>query len=214
MTNAREYPIQLALAAALKAHEANEGFIGSRDYSQKPKNSRLMLDYLEKDVDLSQFEDQARNIVSYCQTKMLELISGNLTPYWQGILDAVNQPTIGNTDFKHIGLLASVPQAYFRSVARDTATEKREQAAVTSKHFGTVGEKLDLTVQVISHIYSVKYGRHFFTGVTSEGNLVNFPYNHELAVGSTVNMSARVRKHTESNTTMLNYVKIKVDKTA
>ena len=214
MTNATEYPIQLALAAAIKAHEANEGFVGSKDYSQKPKNSRLMFAYLEQGEDLSNYADQAQSIVAYCQTKMLELISGNLTPYWQGILDAVNQPSIGNTDFKNIGLLASVPQAYYRSIIRDTATEKREQASVGSKHFGTIGERYDLTVEIISHIYSVKYGRHFFTGVTSDGNLVNFPYNHELTVGSTVDMHARVRKHTESNTTMLNYVKIKVDKTA
>ena len=214
MTNATDYPIQMMLAAAIKAHEANDGFIGSRDYSPKPKNSRMMAEYLEKGEDLSNYTAKADQIIAYCQTKMMELISGNLTPYWQGILDAVNRPSVGRTDYKNFGLIASVPQAYYRSVSRDEATEKREQASVASQHFGKIGDRVDLVVEIISKIYSVKYGRHFYTGITAEGNLVNFPGGDEVAVGTKVQMGARVRKHVESNTTMLNYVKFKVDNPA
>lgn len=214
MTNATDYPIQMMLAAAIKAHEVNDGFIGSRDYSPKPKNSRMMSEYLEKGEDLSNYTAKADEIIAYCQTKMMELISGNLTPYWQGILDAVNRPSVGRTDYKNFGLIASVPQAYYRSVSRDEATEKREQASVTSQHFGKIGEREDLVVEIISKIYSVKYGRNFYTGITEQGNLVNFPGGDDVAVGSKVHMTARVRKHVESNTTMLHYVKFKVDNPA
>lgn len=69
-------------------------------------------------------------------------------------------------------------------------------------------------MEIISKIYSVKYGRHFYTGITEQGNLVNFPGGDDVAVGTKVQMTARVRKHVESNTTMLHYVKFKVDNPA
>jgi hypothetical protein len=213
--NMESYKLDQLLSAAIAAQEINGEYIGSKAYSQKPKNKVLMMEMIQKsDPKIDENLDRARDVIQYCQTKMIELLSGELTQYWQGILKVINKEEIGPKDYNDLGLIASVPSAYERSVMRDRAMNAREQAMQTSRHFGEPGEKYDGKVRIISKIYSVKYGRTWFTAVDHEGNLVNFPHGTDLELDQEYKIKARIRKHGEDQTTLLHYVTIVVDSAA
>lgn len=203
------------LAAAIVAQELNGEYVGSKAYSEKPKNKVLMMQLIESaDPRVDESLGRASEMIQYCQGKMIELMSGGLTQYWQGILKVINKVEIGPKDYNDLGLIASVPSAYERSVLRDRAQDARERAQATSQHFGSPGDRYEGEVQIVSKVFSVKYDRNWFTGVDQNGNLVNFPHNNELVVDQTYRIKAKVRKHGEAKTTLLNYVTIVVDSSA
>jgi len=210
-------PTTRLLAASILAQEANGEYIGSKSYSQenKPQNRQRMMEYLKtEDPRVDERISAAEEMITYCNTKMIELLSGSLTSYWKAILEAVSKQEIASNAYSDWGLIASVPSAYMRAVDRDFAMEARERAAQTSAHFGRPGDPFRGTVHVISQVYSIKFNTRFFTAVTEEGNLVNFPNSKPLEIDRHYKISGKVRKHGDSATTLLNYVKIEVDKDA
>jgi hypothetical protein len=50
--------------------------------------------------------------------------------------------------------------------------------------------------------------RTWFTAVDQDQNLINFPHNNKLEVGKTYYIKGKIRKHGDSNTTMLHYVAV------
>ena len=63
-------------------------------------------------------------------------------------------------------------------------------------------------------MYSAKYNKTWYTAVTEEGNLVNFPHAQSLIMDRRYEIAGKIRKHGDDNTTLLHYVNIKVDKDA
>ena len=217
MEPATYIPTIRLLAASILAQETNGEYIGSRTHSQenKPQNRQWMMEYLNAaDPRVDERIPAAEEMITYCNTKMIELLSGTLTNYWKAILEAISKEEIGTNSYSDWGLIASVPSAYMRAVDRDSAMEARERASQTSVHFGKPGDPYRGTVHIISQVFSIKFKTHFFTGVTEEGNLVNFPHSKPMAVDRLYKISGKVRKHGDSATTLLNYVKIEVDKDA
>ena len=207
MNESVQYSMQRVVAACILAQDINERYIGSKDYSDKPKNKSLMITaLLENDSRLQERLEAADRIIHYCQGKMLEMLAGTLSNYWVGIINTINKPTISLNDHQDVGILASVPSAYERSANRDRSQELREQLGHHSRHFGKPGDRYDGAVRIISKVFSVKYGKTWFTGVDEHGNLVNFPYSHELNIDQVYPIRAKIRKHGDDATTLLNYV--------
>jgi len=207
MIEANEYTMQYAVAASILAQEINEGYVGSKDYGAKPKNKSLMIAALtENDPRLEQHLEAADRIIHYCQGKMLEMLTGTLSNYWVGILHAINKPVLNLNSHQDTGILASVPNAYERSTNRDRSHELREQLGHHSRHFGNPGDRYESNVRVISKVFSIKYGKTWHTGVDEHGNLVNFPYAHDLKIDQVYPVRAKIRKHGDDATTLLNYV--------
>ena len=214
MTELTAQPIDRMLAAALLAQETNGEYIGTKSYSaeNKPKNKSLMAKFLlENDPQLEERTAAAEEMMAYCQTKMIELLSGELTGYWKAILEVVNKPTILPEAHSDWGVIASIPSAYMRAVERDNAQDRRAAAQRTSMHFGKVGDQYEGKVHLISKIFSIKYNKTWYTGVDEHGNLVNFPYSKSLIVDREYPVKAKIRKHGEDATTLLHYVNIPVD---
>jgi hypothetical protein len=206
MNEAVEFTMQHAVAASILAQDINERYVGSKDYGPLPKNKMLMLSALiENDPRIYERLEAADRIIHYCQGKMLEMLSGTLSNYWVGILHAINKPTIDLNSHQDIGILASVPSAYERSVNRDLTHDLREQYGSHSRHFGKPGDRYEGNVRIISKVFSVKYGKTWFTGVDEHGHLVNFPYSQDLKIDQVYPLRAKIRKHGDDATTLLNY---------
>jgi hypothetical protein len=207
MNEAVEVTMQRAVAACILAQEINEGYVGSKDYCDKPKNKSLMIAALiENDPRLEQHTEAADQIINYCQGKMLEMMAGTLSNYWVGILHAINKPMLNLNSHQDVGILASMPSAYERSINRDRTQELREQHGHHSRHFGNPGDRYESNVRIISKVFSIKYGKTWHTGVDEHGNLVNFPYAHDLKIDQVYPIRAKIRKHGDNATTLLNYV--------
>jgi hypothetical protein len=160
-------------------------YIGSKDqHKGKPMNKSLMVGFLsENDPRLEDRMEAADEMISYCQSKMMELLSGNITSYWKSILEVVNKPEISSTSYGDWGVLASVPSAYLRAVERENAQERRAAARLTSSHFGKIGDQYEAKVHIISKIFSIKYNKTWYTGVDEHGKLLRDKKIHE-AIGS------------------------------
>jgi hypothetical protein len=208
------FPTQHVLAASILAMEENQGeYVGSKDNNiEKPQNKILMMQFLHSnDPRLEDRMPAAEEMIAYCQTKMIELLSGSLTSYWKSILEVVNKPEISAIAYSDCGILASVPSAYLRAVERDNAHDRRESAMRTSQHFGKIGDAYQGTVHVFSKIFSIKYNKTWYTGVDEHGNLVNFPFAKSLIVDRDYPVKGKIRKHGNDLTTLLHYVNIPVD---
>ena len=211
------HPTQRVLAASILAMEENGAeYIGSKDqHKGKPMNKSLMVGFLsENDPRLEDRMEAADEMISYCQSKMMELLSGNITSYWKSILEVVNKPEISSTSYGDWGVLASVPSAYLRAVERENAQERRAAARLTSSHFGKIGDQYEAKVHIISKIFSIKYNKTWYTGVDEHGNLVNFPFSKPLIVDREYPVKGKIRKHGDDATTLLHYVNIPVDTNA
>jgi hypothetical protein len=210
-------PVVRMLAASILAQETNGEYLGSKAIVPKDKvqNKQLMSKFLlESDPRVEERISAAEEMIAYCNTKMIELLAGNLTGYWKAILETVAKETIGIQDYSDWGIIASIPSAYMRSVDRDAAMEVRERAAHTSMHFGKPGDRYSGIVHVVSKMFSVKYNKTWYTGLTEEGNLVNFPYSKTLAMDCHYKINSKIRKHGDDATTLLHYVSIEVDNDA
>jgi hypothetical protein len=211
-----KYPIQLMLAASIVAMEENEAeYVGSKSSNGKLQNKTIMANLLKSDDPRLQDRlSAAEEMIAYCQTKMIELLSGELTNYWKAILETVNKPTISANSYSDWGVLASIPSAYLRAVERENAQERRAAAMRTSQHFGRVGDHYAAQVHVISKIFSIKYNKTWYTGVDEHGNLVNFPFSKPLIIDREYAVKGKIRKHGDDLTTLLHYVNIQVDNEA
>ena len=210
-------PVVRMLAASILAQETNGEYLGSKSIVPKDKmqNKQLMSKFLlEEDPRIEERIGAAEEMIAYCNTKMIELLAGNLTGYWKAILTTVSKETISERDYGDWGIIASIPGAYMRSVDRDALIEIRERAAHTSMHFGKVGDRYQGMVHIVKEMYSVKYNKTWYTGLNDEGNLVNFPYSKKLITDRHYAVSGKIRKHGDDATTLLHYVTIEVDNDA
>ena len=217
MTELTAQPIVRMLAASLLAQEINGEYIGSKTSSLegKPKNRTLMAEFLrDGDPRIEERIAAADEMMSYCHTKMIELLGGEITSYWKAILEVVNKPTIFPEAHSDWGVIASIPSAYMRAVERENAQERRAAAQRTSMHFGKVGDHYEGRVHIISKIFSIKYNKTWYTGVDEHGNLVNFPFAKSLIVDREYPVKGKIRKHGDEATTLLHYVNIPVDNIA
>ena len=215
-------PINQVLSAAIAAQNINGEYVGASSTSPKPRNKTIMMQLIQSTDHrlIDENLEQANAAIRYCQGKMIELLSNQLTPYWKNILQTVNQSEIKLADHAAIGIIASIPSTYARSLERDRVQEVRAEAEGVSQHFGAPGDRYEGTVEIIAKIASVKYNCVWYTGVDRQQNLVNFAHsnfahnNQVLNTNESYYIKGRIRKHGSNNTTLLNYVKIMVDNSA
>lgn len=217
------WPTEKVFAAAVLAHKTNGGYYKSdtvESYEadgetitiKKNRNLDLMRQYLTSEQDPCTSEDyqDAKIIIEYYQSKLLDLMSGKLNSYSQAACGAANKEII--TDLLEVGLIASLPKAYKSSMTFDTMLEKKEKAFSQSKYIGSVGESYQGRVKVISSVYSQKWFRHFHTVQDiATGNVLNFSSNAALDLDKEITIKGKIKDHVNGNATRLNYVKISVD---
>lgn len=218
------YPTIKVFAAAALAYKANNAYFkddkieyfdienGESVRKVTPRNLTLMKEYLSAEIDPCSEEnyEEARQIIEYYQSKLLDLMSGKLNSYSQAATHVANKETIN--ELVDLGLIASLPKAYRNSVKFDQILESKEKALNSSTHFGSVGETYQGKARVISSVYSQKWFRYFHTAQdVTTNNVINFSSNTELEIGAVLHIKGRIKDHVNGNVTRLNYVKVSVD---
>jgi hypothetical protein len=72
---------------------------------------------------------------------------------------------------------------------------------------GKIGEKVQLTIEVLRSNYSTKFNTWYITGIDSNNFAVFFSYRERLEVGLTVTVSGTVKRHAD-RATQLTRVKL------
>jgi hypothetical protein len=217
------YSIEDVFAAAVAAQRTNECYVSNSTPSEnvnKMTNRHIMNVILNKS-DIENFVtceadyDRAKIIMEYYKSKTLEIMSGKANSYTMSAANASYKEFVASNDQLTIGLIASLPNAWERSVAYDKTWDRVDELKRKSVHFGQIGDKFEGSVEVLSCIYSKNWFKYYITALTSAGNVVNFASDHEFKQHSLVEITtAKIKQHAAENITRLHYVRTKVDKPA
>lgn len=174
----------------------------------KEANKHLMRHLLEADANGSAITEddikQGKACRAYYQTFMLKELAGTLN---NGFLKAVYALSVKDefrsNEYIELAQIAAAPQGWLRDVKRQADLERANEGT----YIGSIGEKVNGTVEVSSCNYSANYGIYFVHGFVGN-NAVFFSYKKSLNAGDKVQFKGTVKAHRDNNTTQLNRVKI------
>jgi hypothetical protein len=213
------YSLEDVFAAAVAAQRTNECYIGNATPSNTKLTNRHIMTVILNRTDDDDFNtceadyDRAREIIEYYRSKTIDIMSGKANSYTMSAANAAYKETILSNDQLTLGLIASLPNAWERSVAYDKTWDRVDELKRKSVHFGAVGDRFDGKVEVLSCIYSKNWFKYYITALTQQGNIVNFAGDNEFKQGDLIEITvAKIKQHASENITRLHYVRTKVDK--
>jgi hypothetical protein len=196
-------------AAACAANRVNGGYLryaetNDESVTSKLANKVLIRQFLDGTFDVRDSDrEQGEKVMQHCRSLTFKLLTDKrLSDFEQNMLSIVEKETLdSNYD---IAIVSSLPNTYNRSEYRRAVdTRIRETEGV----FGTVGERVQVTAEVVKSYFSDQWGTHFITAITDDNKQVFFAYKQSLTVGDNINIDGKVKAHRD-NATQLNYVKM------
>ena len=196
-------------AAACAANRVNGGYLkytetNDESGTSKLANKVLIRQFLDGTFDVRDSDrEQGEKVMQHCRSLTFKLLTDKrLSEFEQNMLSIVEKETLdSNYD---IAIVSSLPNTYNRSEYRRAVdTRIRETEGV----FGTVGERVQVTAEVVKSYFSEQWGTNFITAITDDNKQVFFAYKQSLTVGDNINIDGKVKAHRD-NSTQLNYVKM------
>jgi hypothetical protein len=196
-------------AAACAANRVNGGYLKYTETNDEAGTSKiankvLIRQFLDGTFDVRDSDrEQGEKVMQHCRSLTFKLLTDKrLSDFEQNMLSIVEKETLdSNYD---IAIVSSLPNTYNRSEYRRAVdTRIRETEGV----FGTVGERVQVTAEVVKSYFSDQWGTNFITAITDDNKQVFFAYKQSLTVGDNINIDGKVKAHRD-NATQLNYVKM------
>jgi hypothetical protein len=196
-------------AAACAANRVNGGYLKYTETNDEAGTSKiankvLIRQFLDGTFDVRDSDrEQGEKVMQHCRSLTFKLLTDKrLSDFEQNMLSIVEKETLdSNYD---IAIVSSLPNTYNRSEYRRAVdTRIRETEGV----LGTVGERVQVTAEVVKSYFSDQWGTHFITAITDDNKQVFFAYKQSLTVGDNINIDGKVKAHRD-NATQLNYVKM------
>ena len=211
-----QYDTLLVLSAACAAQRVNGSYIKFATVEvpsingtinvHKRTNRELTVEYLDAQENITDADrTMAEEMRRYWNGKMFKVISGEyMNNFDRGIMELMQKETV--TEGYDIAVIASMPGSYISSVKRD----ERDRRVKFSQggYIGSVGERVNIQIEVLKCVYSQKWFTFFVTGITTSDQPVFFSYKQEVSVGSVLDIVGTVKRQ-DNNTTQLNRVKVK-----
>lgn len=144
---------------------------------------------------------KGKAIREYFQGLIFKQLASTINDFERGMLKIAEKSTLDEwkeTKYSY-GMLCSMIKTYERNVSQELVSEN-------STHFGSVGDRLTLKIKINSSVYSANWGTFYITALTSDNNLVLFPFKEELADGTGCTVKGTVKSHRDNNITQLNRV--------
>jgi len=170
------------------------------------RTNRQLIDMLL--ADPSQITDadrvQAEAVRKYYKGFTFKILQGKmLSEFDNNAMVIANRDVIQAT--YDVAVIASLPASYERAVKRDNLNRKIESAS--GGFVGRVGDKVNLTIEVVRSVFSQQWNVFFITGLTKDDQPVFFSYREAIPTGKSIVAQGTVKAHRD-NTTQLNRVKV------
>lgn len=206
-----KYSIMQVLSAACAAQRINGTYLKLlpevNPGDQKP-NRQLVMDLLEDTNGIRITEDDvelANNIKSHYAGLTFKVLSGGyINGFDRDVMKLLEQETTDS--FHAIAVMASLPNSYVIAHGRVIAEQRINFAQ--GGYVGTVGNKLNLSCEVLKCIYSQKYNTYYINAITDNDEVVFFSYKQKIEIGSKINIAGNVKAHRDEKVTQLNRVKV------
>ena len=198
-------------SAACQAQRINGSYIklsmiSESDPAETKLSNRMIVEQLLSDTFIITDEDRAqgKKVRAFYQALTFKILQGKqLNEFDNTAMLIANRDIITST--YDIAVIASLPSCYERGVVRQSADQRVNFA--TGGFIGKATDKVTLSIEVLKSIYSMKWGTNYITGITSDDQVVFFPYKELLEAGKVLTINGTVKGHRD-NTTQLNRVKV------
>jgi hypothetical protein len=169
-------------------------------------NRQITFELLE---DLAQITDenreQGKKVRQYYQAYTFKILKGiKLGDFDNNAMLLSNRDVI-NSNYD-MAVVVSLPASYERGVKRSDVDQRVKFA--TGGYIGKPTDKITVTIELLKTVYSQKWNTNYFTGITTDDQIVFFAYNGngKLDIGDTYTIQGTVKSHRD-NSTQLNRVK-------
>jgi hypothetical protein len=199
-----------AFAAACLANRINGGEYIKADTIQpegqlKLTNKALTLQAIAGELEITQADrEQAQLVMTYISGFTMDLLAGKqLSEFNLKALSLASQEEI---TVKDIGWVAYLPVMFDRGQSNQAVQDRL--FSTVPQHLGKVGDKIEVTVEVVKTFHSFKYNCWFITAVTDTNHAVFFSKSTDpYAVGQTVRIRGTVKAHRDEWQTQLSRTK-------
>ena len=197
--------------AACQAQRINGAYVKlsvltEADKTENKLSNRQLVESFMVDPSLITEEDmeQGKKVRAFYQAFTFKILQGKrLNEFDNTAMLLANRDVI--TGSYDVAVIASLPSCYERGMKRQTADQRVNFAS--GGFVGSVGDKVSTTIEVLKSVFSMKWGTHYVTGITSDDQVVFFAYKSELPIGKMYDIYGTVKAHRD-NTTQLNRVKV------
>ncbi len=219
MNTQQTFDLKLVMIYAVAAHMQNSeeyinyGLVSNKTIIQTHLNTIDQSRQVFVDHVTQQCEDVAEDIIQYYKGLTFKAMGNKINDFEQKVLGLINCKQV---DYRDIGVIASLPKAYFRSVKRDATDTLMRKLSTTSIHIGTLGEDITGTINILNCSFIQRLQCHI-VNAEMNGNIICFFTKHDATHWSdTCEIKGKVKRHQTSKfhsgkETVLNYVKT-VDK--
>ena len=199
----------LAWSAACTAYRLNSGYfkepevVGdqvvrhtNRDIVRQALANTAMI----TDADREQAQNCRRHMATSVTMQALRTELGEWAKITARVcgLDAITS----NYD---LSVITAMPQSYAKTLKKESVDARLTRC--DEAHAGKLGDKVELTVEILRNNYSAKYNTWFVSGITENNLAVFFAYREELKSDQTLKIRGTVKRLVD-RATQLNRVKI------
>jgi len=205
------YPAELVFGAACAAQRINGEYIKGVQWPDSPapdakqNNRKLMTNFLADPSNVTEDDmEQGRQVRQYFQALTFKILAGKkLSEFDSNAMSLSNRDEL-STNYE-LAVVCSFPSSYLRGKARDTVDNRVKFAA--GGFVGRVGDKVNLTIEVLRSFYSQQWGVYYVTAITPDDQALFFSMKQPPANNAVVKINGTVKAHRD-NQTQLNRVKI------
>jgi hypothetical protein len=199
----------LVWSAACTAYRLNRGYLKAPevigDQIVRPTNRELVRRCLE---NLSLITDADREQALQCRQQLasavtLQALKTELGEWARITARVCGLDTI--TSNYDLSVITAMPQSYAKTLKKESVDARL--ARCDQAHAGQLGDKVELTVEILRNNYSAKYNTWFVSGVTDNNLAVFFAYREQLKSDQTLKIRGTVKRLVD-RATQLNRVKV------
>jgi hypothetical protein len=196
----------VAWGAACTAYRINGGYVKWAETTSQKSNKEIVRELLQNPAELITEQDQAqgqlvRNYIA--KTATMASLRGTLDIWGKEMARVSQLATVENS--YDLNIIASMPQTYERQLQRDRVHERL--SAADREYVATVGDKLELEVEVLENRYSRKWSTYYITVVDTANRAWYFAYRSGLKKGERFTVRGTVKRQADGMV-QLNRVKL------
>jgi hypothetical protein len=207
-------PADLAWSAAQAAYRINGGYLKQPlvkgDKIVKPTNREIVKIALH---DLSLITDADRELAQQMRKFMASTVTMQALKTELGEWERITAQICGLDvvdSLYALSVITAMPHSYAKTLKKesvDARLARTQEGGLQAK----VGDKVDLTVEIVRNNYSAKFNTWFISAITNDNYAVFFAYREAMQPDTCIKIRGTVKRHTDRST-QLNRVKLVGDK--
>jgi hypothetical protein len=199
----------LVWSAACTAYRINGGYLKEPemigDQVIRPTNRDLVRRALDQDGLIT---DDDRDMAEQCRRYMAASVTMQALRTelgeWSKITAKVCDLDIITSNYD-LSVITAMPHSYVKALKKESVDSRLARCDET--YAGRLGDKVELTVEILRNNYSAKYNTWFVSGITKTNLAVFFAYREQLKSDQTLKIRGTVKRLVD-RATQLNRVKI------